>query len=641
MWQRLVVLLFLLSSVVLAHAAPTTPTADFTDNGDGTVTHKTTGLTWKRCAEGQTWTGSNCTGTAATYTYDQAAALTSSFAGKSDWRLPTIAELGTIVERSSVNPAINTTVFPGTPASVFWSGSADARSSGNSWFIHYYNGDGHGAPKRDTYHVRLVRGGQMFDPWVSSQYTPDADFSDNGDGSVTHKKTTLTWKRCSEGQTWSGSTCTGTAATYSWDQATALTSGYAGKSDWRLPTLNELLTLVEWSTVSPAINPRIFPATPTINYFWSASAYAVSSGGAWGIYFEDGTHSPFDRTAIGRVRLVRGGQSVGASSTATGLTGLSLSCPATVAAGATASCSASAAYSDGSSKAVSPITWSSTNTGALSVSGGALSAGRPGYDVPVTISASYVEGGVTKSATAPVTVKDTPITLTRLDIICTSQLAAGGSGACTATGTYSDGSSKAATPTWSSSDSATISVSTDGKLSAGQPASDSSVTISASVTENGVSKAAATTVAVKAAGAATATGVCSGISKNLSAITIPGDATKHLGDGLEVSYCLKNFNSATKFDIYVAVQLPDRNMMFLQAAGFFQTPTFTGEVAPYLANTLIPDRSGKVLSIQVLPMTLPTGTYTFYAIPVLAGGSVMDGFQWIGNLAKQDVTIAK
>lgn len=45
-----------------------TPTSRFTDNGNGTVTDTKTGIMWKRCAEGQIWTGSTCSGTAAGYT---------------------------------------------------------------------------------------------------------------------------------------------------------------------------------------------------------------------------------------------------------------------------------------------------------------------------------------------------------------------------------------------------------------------------------------------------------------------------------------------------------------------------------------------------------------------------------------------
>ena len=108
---RLITLLLLLFSLPSAFATPTTPTSDFTDNQDGTVTHKTTGLTWMRCAMGQTWTGTTCSGSASTYTYAAAMALTSNFAGKSDWRLPNIVELQTLVERKNYNPTITRHYF--------------------------------------------------------------------------------------------------------------------------------------------------------------------------------------------------------------------------------------------------------------------------------------------------------------------------------------------------------------------------------------------------------------------------------------------------------------------------------------------------------------------------------------------------
>ena len=102
--------------------------ATFTINNDGTVTDPTTGLTWMRCAMGQTWNGTTCTGTASTYTYDQANALTGTvtFAGQSDWRLPNIRELQTIMNLSAYGPSIDSTAFPNfpnAPSNYFWSGS--------------------------------------------------------------------------------------------------------------------------------------------------------------------------------------------------------------------------------------------------------------------------------------------------------------------------------------------------------------------------------------------------------------------------------------------------------------------------------------------------------------------------------------
>jgi hypothetical protein len=45
---------------------------------------------------------------------------------------------------------------------------------------------------------------------------PASRFTDNGDGTVTDTATGLQWKRCSEGQSWDGATCSGTATNYYW-----------------------------------------------------------------------------------------------------------------------------------------------------------------------------------------------------------------------------------------------------------------------------------------------------------------------------------------------------------------------------------------------------------------------------------------
>ena len=91
------------------------------------------------------------------------------------------------------------------------------------------------------------------------------NYSNNGNETITDNYTGLTWMQCSVGQTWDGSTCSGTATTHPWDQANALTADYAGYSDWRLPTLQELQSIVDtrpmtqrlMSPHSPGRYPRV------------------------------------------------------------------------------------------------------------------------------------------------------------------------------------------------------------------------------------------------------------------------------------------------------------------------------------------------------------------------------------------------
>ncbi len=155
------------------------------------------------------------------------------------------------------------------------------------------------------------------DPTIPAS-NPDSVYVDHGDGTASDTRSGLMWKRCAEGQTWNGATCTGSSAgTVNWNAALsqAVSSGFAGHSDWRLPNIKELRSLVEECRVKPSINDAIFPATPSA-YFWSASPNAVNSSYAWYLSFDygsvnsDGIRILGNYHVDGRVRLVRGGASL-------------------------------------------------------------------------------------------------------------------------------------------------------------------------------------------------------------------------------------------------------------------------------------------------------------------------------------------
>ena len=136
---------------------------------------------------------------------------------------------------------------------------------------------------------------------VQSQTQTRYTYSTAGD-EVTDGKTDLVWRRCSEGQTWSGSTCTGTAAAYTYEQALAQAKAQTGTAGWRLPNVKELTSIADSTRTNPAIDPAAFPAMPS-NYYWSSTPYAGDSRNAWYVNFYDG--SVGNRDGNFHVRLVR------------------------------------------------------------------------------------------------------------------------------------------------------------------------------------------------------------------------------------------------------------------------------------------------------------------------------------------------
>jgi|JI8StandDraft_1071087.scaffolds.fasta_scaffold00203_17 hypothetical protein len=245
---------------------------------DYTTTDKLTGLIWKTCMEGYSYDGNNCTGSAtpSSWTASSCDYLNISnsgvgYAGKKNWRLPTIYELANVINFQNFSPAIDSNHFPGVSTYTFWSGTTLASSPGaNYWYLNFVNGEVNQATVATSENVRCVSG----------DYPPTAQtFTDNTDGTVFDNNSGLIWQKCLVGQT--GDNCQGSgnagnnynASLPNWTQALNSCNVTLNNRKFRLPNVNELRSLVNYTISSgPAVNPVHFPAAVASSY-WTSSTY--------------------------------------------------------------------------------------------------------------------------------------------------------------------------------------------------------------------------------------------------------------------------------------------------------------------------------------------------------------------------------
>ena len=125
--------------------------ADFTKTGN-IVTDNSTALQWQDDAIGSTmsWTSA--------ITHCENLSLD----GHSDWRLPNINELKSLVDDTKVNPAIDdsATAFEYTASNYYWSSTTYAGYSDSAWYVHFYYGYQYYYYKTNSYYVHCVRAGQ-------------------------------------------------------------------------------------------------------------------------------------------------------------------------------------------------------------------------------------------------------------------------------------------------------------------------------------------------------------------------------------------------------------------------------------------------------------------------------------------------
>lgn len=110
------------------------PPLSFTDNEDGTITDNITGLQWTKCSAGESNDlddTDDCSGAHGKYEWTVANNFCEDldYAGQDDWRLPSFAELASIIHYGKSNPATDDKVFPkthykvesGNIKSAYWS----------------------------------------------------------------------------------------------------------------------------------------------------------------------------------------------------------------------------------------------------------------------------------------------------------------------------------------------------------------------------------------------------------------------------------------------------------------------------------------------------------------------------------------
>ena len=126
-------------------------------------------------------------------------------------------------------------------------------------------------------------------------------------GKVFDNMTQLIWKICPEGTIYSNEKCYGDM-TFTWIQASKLFNSNADY--WRLPSTDELKTIIERRCINPATNLEVFPNTqPSI--FWASNFDSSDQDYANNIYFGRGLIGNDLKTKSFYVRLVTGRPWVG------------------------------------------------------------------------------------------------------------------------------------------------------------------------------------------------------------------------------------------------------------------------------------------------------------------------------------------
>jgi len=239
----------------------------------GIVTDRVTGLMWQQAHNA----------TRLSWPAARQACERLTLGGYDDWRLPSITELFSIADfrgsqgrrpyldevfeirepdasilRDDPFAATHSTDMMGqTWSATLYSGNHwDRKGVEAAFFMNFLDGHIKQSPTgggRSELFYRCVRG----ESWG------DNDFVDNGDGTVTDRAAELTWQQRDDGRT------------RNWQQALAYceTLELSGHTDWRLPNIKELQSIVDYSRHDPALDSRFLEQQDRRGWFWSSTTH--------------------------------------------------------------------------------------------------------------------------------------------------------------------------------------------------------------------------------------------------------------------------------------------------------------------------------------------------------------------------------
>ena len=277
------------------------PAQRFTDNGDGTVTDSLTGLMWLKdggCMKAK-WK-SALTAVAGLNNHQGQNNCAGYNGNYSDWRLPTVNELKSLVNYGTRDSAqwLNAEGFVNMKSKYYWSATSYLGTATKAWMITLNNGVekigssniGYILPVRIVASDTLPKTGQavIYNPadqvYIQEKIEwPDPRYTDNGDGTVTDSLTGLMWLKdagCLK-KRWSdalniiidfnanppGYSCLGYTADY---------------NDWRMPNVKELESMINYETSDAAgwLNSAGFTNVKYSSY-WSSTTSQKSAAQAW------------------------------------------------------------------------------------------------------------------------------------------------------------------------------------------------------------------------------------------------------------------------------------------------------------------------------------------------------------------------